>query len=77
MSTNIAIIRGDKEIPIPSIRDSRYEKVDMYITRFWGGKRGMMLQFTIEDSHIQLDADSITYLKLVLSDWENANELDK
>ncbi len=82
MSTEILHLRGKKEIPNPRTRTCDYEHQNLSISRFWGGEeRGICLQFTIwgasDNTHIQLNENTVNYLATVLSDWRNANEEDK
>jgi hypothetical protein len=71
MSTNIATIDGVREACVPHKQEVLYVPQSMNITRFWGGKKnGIMLQLSISNSYILLNAKQIEELKIVLANYQ-------
>lgn len=76
MSTNIAIILGRKEDKGNLLYRTAYKNKVLYLTRFSGGNKGMMLQITLDEDYIQLTEKQIEKLKAVLIDWKSLPEID-
>lgn len=75
MSTELKTLKGSLELPERGgSMTSKYKKVDVSLTRFWGGsERNMSLQITFlneqEDySHVQLDNENV---KLLIEELNN------
>lgn len=66
MSTRIAKITGVREKG-----DGSFDKVttDLYLTRFYGGKQGRMLQLTMSnrDGYVQLTQEQVQELAEILN----------
>jgi hypothetical protein len=77
MSTEIAEIKGRFEQWDKDNSDLEYVECSIHINRFFGGKKGRMIQLTIfnnTDGYIQLTKDQVTELKKVLENCFN-NEI--
>ena len=73
MSTNIAKILGRKEFSNTDTKRSAYMTSSLNLTRFSGGKDGIMLQLSTgitQDAHIQLNKEQVEQLRNVLAEWE-------
>ena len=69
MSTELKTLKGSLELPKRNGNmTSDYKKVDVLLTRFWGGsKRNISLQITFlneqgDYSHVQLDNENVKIL---------------
>ena len=48
----------------------------LYVTSFWGGPRGRMLQFTPSGKYAQLDPEEVERLIKVLTAWVAIQPID-
>ena len=78
MSRDIGTFKGKEELVVKGASSKvRYQNKEMHLTVFYGGiKRGRSLQISIGYEHIQLDNKTAKELAKLLSDWENAPEVD-
>ena len=78
MSKNIGTFKGKIEVISKRTTEPVYQDVNMYLTVFAGGaERGRSLQISLDSgNYIQLDNKTAKKLAELLSDWENAPEVD-